>query len=259
MSRTIAVANQKGGVGKTTTCAALAVALTELAESVLAVDLDPQSHLTISLGIDPNDFDRTIYHAMLQRGVKIQDVLVKVRQKLDLAPANRDLAAAEILLLQEAGGEVALAKALKATMEEYSYILIDCPPNLGKLTINALTAADEVIIPVECSFLAVKGLGQLLDTIDLVEERMNPTLRISGVLLTMYDGRTLHGQQIRKRLSEAFGEDVFDTVIPRTVRFNEASATGGTILEYASTHKGALAYRQLAKEVIRRGKETGTA
>lgn len=253
MSRIIAVANQKGGVGKTTTCASLAVALTELGESVLAIDLDPQSHLTMNMGIDPNNLENTIYHAILQKGVSIGDILVNVRQNLDLAPVNRDLAAAEILLLQEAGGEVALAKSLGKVIEDYGYILIDCPPNLGKLTINALTAAHEVIIPVECSYFAVKGLGQLLDTIDLVEERLNPDLHIVGILLTMYDGRTLHVQQITKRLQEAFGKEVFNTAIPRTIRFNEASARGETILEYAANHKGALAYRQLAKEVIHRG------
>lgn len=250
MARIIAIANQKGGVGKTTTCASLAVALSQLRKNILAVDLDPQGHLSISLGLNGKDLEKTIYQAMLQRGVSLDSVLLKARKNLTLAPANRDLAASEIILVEEAKGERILSKLLNKVKDKYDYILIDCPPSLGKLTINALTAADEVIIPVECSFLALKGLGELLSTIELIKQRLNPNLKVRKVLATMYDARTLHAQEVVERLKSIFKERFFAIPVVRSVRFREAPVRGQTILEYAPHHKGAFAYRRLAKEVI---------
>lgn len=253
MGRVIAISNHKGGTTKTTSCACLGVALTELGRRVLALDLDPQAGLSSSLGVDIQNLKKTIYNAMLEEGISLEDILVKPREGLDLAPASRDLAAAEVILAQETGGEAVLSEILRKTKEKYDYILIDCPPSLGKLTVNALVAADEVIIPLTCSFLAIKPLGQLLDTIETVKQRLNPNLRICGVLLAKFDSRTLHAKEIVERIRRIFKDQVFNTVVSRSVRFEEAPVRGETILEYASNHKGASQYRQFAKEVENHG------
>lgn len=253
MSRILTIANHKGGTAKTTTCANLSVALTELGKKVLAVDLDPQAGLSTSLGADVTNLEKNVYHAMLEKNTNLADVLVRVRENLDLAPAGRDLAAAEMVLVTEANGELALTTALRGVKDKYDFILLDCPPSLGKLTINALVAADEVIIPVQCSFLAVRPLGQLLDTISLVREKLNSNLKIGGILLTRFDSRTLHAKEVVERIREIFKDKVFNTVVSASVRFDEAPVRGESILEYAKDHKGAAAYRELTKEVISRG------
>lgn len=252
MSKTLAISNHKGGTGKTTSCASLAVALTEFGKKVLSIDLDPQASLSLSLGVDGNRLQKTIYNALLERGVSLKDIIVGVRKFIDLAPANRDLAAAEIILAQETGGELLLADTLKNSKNKYDYTLIDCPPSLGRLTINALAAADWVLIPVNSSFLAIKPLGQLLETIHTVKERLNPKLQILGILLTQFNSRTLHASEVEERVRQIFKDQVFKSVITRSVRFEEAPVQGKTILEYSSAHKGATGYREFAKEVIKR-------
>lgn len=247
----IAVVNHKGGSTKTTTAATLAVALVELDQHarVLLCDLDPQASLTATFGLDSTDHPKTIYHALLERGTGVTAARVPLRERLDLVPANRNLAAGEVLLLQEDDGDLYLRRALAPVQRHYDYILLDCPPNLGKVTINALVAAQRVIIPVTCSFLAVKALGQLFDTIDEVKARLNPSLAIMGILLTRFS-RTLHAAEVEKRLRDIFKAQVFRTVISHSVRFEEAPAVGQTILDYAPSHPGALAYRAFAHEVI---------
>ncbi len=247
----IAVVNHKGGSTKTTSTATLAVALAELQPHirVLAVDCDPQASLTATFGLEAEDRPKTLYHALLEQGTGVTDVLVPVRERVDLVPANRNLAAAEVLLLNDEQGNLALRQALASVYAQYAYIVLDCPPSLGKLTINALAAADKIIIPVTCSFLAVKALGQLLDTIEEVQRQLNPSLTIMGLLLTRLS-RTLHAAEVEKRLRQIFPSQVFDTVIGHSVRFEEAPAAGQTILEYAPDHPGALAYRAFAHEVL---------
>jgi len=253
LNKIIAISNHKGGTGKTTTCASLGVALTELKKKVLAIDLDPQASLSVSLGLDVSRLEKTIYNALLEKDFRVEDAIVKAREDLDLIPANRDLAAAEVILVQETGGELILLKTLKRIRNHYDYILIDCPPSLGKLTINALVAANEVILPVSCSFLDIKSLGQLLETIETIKERLNSSLKISGILLTKFNGRTLHASEVVRRVKDIFKDQVFEIVVCDSVRFKEAPVRGETILEYASTHKGAMQYRSLAKEVENRG------
>jgi chromosome partitioning protein len=253
MAIVYSISNQKGGVGKTVTTANLGAALAELSKKVLLVDLDPQGSLSACFGIDINNLEKTIYNALLERKTTLNDV--KIRSgfgNLDLIPANIDLSAAEILLINEIGREKILARALKPIKSEYDYILIDCPPSLGLLTVNSLTAADKVIIPVQCSFLATRGLRQLTETIDKIQERANPHLEIGGILLTRYDSRTLHANEVVEKVREAFGPLVFETIIKSTVRFDEAPVAGKPILEYASDSEGSLAYRQLAKELLNR-------
>jgi len=254
--RIIAISNHKGGTGKTTTCANLGVALTEMNKRVLAIDLDPQASLSVSLGINTNSLEKTIYNALLERGFKVENAIIKARENLDLLPSNRELAAAEVILIQETGGELVLRKMLEKIQNSYDYILIDCPPNLGKLTINALVASDEVIIPVSCSFLDIRALGQLLETVETIKERLNPYLDICGILLTKFTTRTLHSLEVAKRVREIFKNKVFKTTICNSVRFKEAPVRGETILEYVPTHKGAMQYRSLAKEVIKVGKKS---
>jgi len=248
----LAIVNHKGGSTKTTTAATLAVALADFNKrtKVLLCDLDPQASLTATFGLDNNEHPKTLYHALLERGTKITDVKTHIRDRLDLVPANRNLAAGEVLLLRDdKEGDFYLRRALTPVRKEYAYILLDCPPNLGKLTINALVAADRVIIPVTCSFLAVKALGQLLDTIEQVRARLNPSLDIMGILLTRFS-RTLHAAEVERRIREIFKGQVFKTVIGHSVRFEEAPAAGKTILDYEPSHPGAVAYRAFAKEVL---------
>jgi len=249
----IALCNQKGGVGKTTTVINLGAALAEQGRKVLLVDFDPQASLTVGLGINPHELDTTIYHLMLERSVPLDDVIVKtVVDGVDLVPSNIDFAGAEMQLINEVAREHVLARALAPALERYDVILIDCQPSLGLLTVNALAAADGVIVPLECEYFALRGVALLKGTIDKVQDRLNPRLRIVGLLGTMYDGRTLHNREVLRTLVEGWGEAVFHTVIRRTVKFSEATVAGEPLTSYASSSAGADSYRQLAKEVLAR-------
>jgi chromosome partitioning protein len=252
-ARVIAVANQKGGVGKTTSTINLGAALAEYGRKVLLVDFDPQGALSVGLGIHPHQLERTIHNLLMDRNTTIDDVVMKTNVAgMDLLPSNIDLSAAEVQLVTEVGREHALGRALRPVLEHYDIVLIDCQPSLGLLTINALTCAHQVLIPLECEFFSLRGVALLIDTIDKVKDRLNPDLSIIGILPTMYDPRTLHTREVKARVMEAFGELVFDTVINRTVRFPETTVAGEPITTWAPTSAGATAYRALAREVIAR-------
>jgi len=249
----IAMCNQKGGVGKTTSTINLGAALTECGRRVLLVDFDPQGALSVGLGVNPLELDLTIYNLLLERGVTVDDALLKTNVAgLDLLPSNIDLSAAEVQLVNEVAREQCLMRAIAPVREDYDIVIIDCQPSLGLLTVNALTAADSVIVPLECEFFALRGVALLTDTIEKVQDRLNPRLRLEGILATMYDARTVHGREVLARVVEAFGDDVFHTVIGRTVRFPETTVAGEPITTYASASTGAKAYRQLAREVLAR-------
>ena len=252
-ARVIAMCNQKGGVGKTTTTINLGAALAEYGRRVLLVDFDPQGSLSVGLGVNPHELDTTVYNLLMERGVALEDVLLKTNVPgLDLLPGNIDLSAAEVQLVTEVAREQVLARALEPVLADYDVVLIDCQPSLGLLTVNALTAAHGVIVPLECEFFALRGVALLVDTINKVQERLNRGLRVDGILATMYDARTLHGREVLARVVEAFGDTVFHTVITRTVRFPETTVAGEPITTYAPSSPGAAAYRQLAKEVLAR-------
>jgi chromosome partitioning protein len=249
----IAMCNQKGGVGKTTTTINLGAALAECGRRVLLVDFDPQGALSVGLGVNPHELDRTVYDLLMDKGVTAEDVLLKTNVVgLDLLPSNIDLSAAEVQLVGEVAREQTLVRVLAPILADYDYVLIDCQPSLGLLTVNALTAAHGVIIPLECEFFALRGVALLMDTIEKVRERLNPQLELEGILATMYDSRTLHGREVLSRVVEAFGDGVFHTVIARTVRFPETTVAGEPITTYAGRSTGAAAYRQLALEVLAR-------
>jgi chromosome partitioning protein len=250
-ARVIALCNQKGGVGKTTSTINLGAALVEYGRRVLLVDLDPQGALSVGLGVPAQQLERTVYNALMERRTTLADVRVATDVPgLDLVPSNIDLSAAEVQLVSEVAREQTLLRALDSVRDEYDYVLIDCQPSLGLLTVNALTAAHGVVIPLECEFFSLRGVALLVDTIDKVKERLNPELEISGILATMYDTRTVHCREVFSRVVEAFGDTVFQTVIQRTVRFPETTVAGQPITTWAPTSSGAAAYRDLAKEVI---------
>ena len=252
-ARVIAMCNQKGGVGKTTTTINLAAALAEYGRRVLIVDFDPQGAASAGLGINSQDLDFTIYNLLMSSKVSIRDAIEHTKiENLDLVPANIDLSAAEVQLVNEVAREQALTRALRPVIDEYDVILIDCQPSLGLLTVNALTAAHGVMVPLEAEFFALRGVALLIDTIDMVHDRLNPRLKIDGILVTMVDLRTLHAREVLERLQEAFGDKVYDTIIRRTVKFPDASVATEPITTYAPSHKGAQAYRRLAREVISR-------
>ncbi len=252
-ARVISMCNQKGGVGKTTTTINLGASLVEYGRKVLLVDFDPQGSLSVGLGLNPHEMELTVYNLLMQKDVDIHDVVVHTNVPgMDLLPSNIDLAAAEVQLVHEVGREQTLQRALAQAMDEYDVILIDCQPSLGLLTVNALTASQGVIVPLECEYFALRGVALLKTTIDKVRERLNPSLEIDGVLGTMFDGRTLHSREVMQRLVEAWGDKVFHTVIKRTVKFSDSTVAGEPITTYASTSPGADAYRQLAKEVLAR-------
>jgi chromosome partitioning protein len=255
-ARVISLCNQKGGVGKTTTTINLGAALAEYGRKVLLVDFDPQGSLSVGLGLNPHQMELSIYNLLMQRDITLDDVVVPSGVPgMDLLPSNIDLSAAEVQLVHEVAREQTLARVLAPAIEKYDVILIDCQPSLGLLTVNALTASDSVLVPLECEYFALRGVALLKITIDKVRERLNPKLKIDGVLGTMYDGRTLHGREVMERLVEAWGDTVFHTVIRRTVKFSDSTVAGEPITSYATASTGAEAYRQLAKEVLARWRD----
>ncbi|HEX2705455.1 MAG TPA: AAA family ATPase [Candidatus Lustribacter sp.] len=253
-ARVIAMCNQKGGVGKTTTTINLGAALAEVGRRVLLVDFDPQGALSVGLGIQTHELDRTIYNLLTERGHDIREVIEHTRTPdLDVLPANIDLSAAEVQLVGEVAREQTLARVLRPVLDDYDVILIDCQPSLGLLTVNALAASHGVLIPLECEFFAMRGVALLVETIDKITDRLNPRLQVDGILATMYDGRTLHSREVVRSVVDHFGDQVFHTVISRTVKFPDATLAAEPITTYASTHSAAGAYRQLARELIARG------
>ena len=247
LGQVISFANQKGGVAKTTTTLNLAVAFKENGFEVLTVDLDPQGNLTMSQGMDPDQVERSMYDVLVH-SMPIEDVIH--RAEVDVAVSSIDLAGAELALSSMIGRERALQKALLPVRNRYDYILIDTPPSLGLLTINALTASDGVIVPVQCEYLSLRGLVQLENTLSMIRENLNPVVEIKGILPTMYDSRTLHSREAIEMLKENFGDLVFETRIRKTVRYAEAPVEGSSVLKYDSSGNAAKAYRDLAREVL---------
>jgi chromosome partitioning protein len=252
-AKVVAMCNQKGGVGKTTSTINLGAALAEYGRRVLLVDMDPQGALSAGLGVPHYELDQTVYNLLVEPRLSIDDVLLHTRvPHMDLVPSNIDLSAAEIQLVNEVGREHTLARALHPVLDRYDYVLIDCQPSLGLLTVNGLACADGVVIPTECEFFSLRGLALLTDTVDKVRDRLNPKLEISGILLTRYDPRTVNSREVMARVVERFGDLVFDTVITRTVRFPETTVAGEPITTWAPKSTGAIAYRALACEFIDR-------
>jgi chromosome partitioning protein len=252
-AKVIAMCNQKGGVGKTTSTINLGASLAEYGRRVLLVDLDPQGALSAGLGVPHYELESTIHNMLVEPKASIDDVLVHTRVKqMDLVPSNIDLSAAEIQLVNEVGREQTLARALHPVLDRYDYVLIDCQPSLGLLTVNGLACADGVVIPTECEYFSLRGLALLTDTVDKVRDRLNPKLGITGILITRFDTRTVNSREVMARVLERFGDLVFDTVITRTVRFPETIVAGEPITTWAPKSGGALAYKSLAREVIDR-------
>ena len=250
-AKVIAFANQKGGVAKTTTTLNLAAAFAEQGHRVLCVDMDPQGNLTMSQGIDPDTLEQSMFDVLVY-DISIREVIR--RREVDVACASIDLAGAEIAMSTKIGRERSLLKALHAVSEDYDWIFIDTPPSLGLLTVNALTAADQVIVPVQCEYLSMRGLLQLQNTLSMIRENLNPDVQIAGILPTMVDTRTLHAKEALEILEENFGDRVFGARIRKTVRFAEAPVKGMSVLKYDPKGTAADAYRQLAKEVLSNGK-----
>jgi len=252
-ARIIAMCNQKGGVGKTTTAINLASALAGYGRKVLVVDFDPQGALSAGLGVVAHDI-KTIYDLMVEKDLNVEEVIVKTSVKnLDVIPANIDLSAAEVQLVNEVAREQILARILRPILENYDVIIIDCQPSLGLLTVNALTAAHGVVIPLNCEFFALRGVALLIETIEKVRDRLNPAIKLDGILATMYDPRTLHAREVVERLYEAFGNQVFDTIVNRTVKFPDATIAALSITEFAPTSDAAEYYRTVARELVSRG------
>lgn len=252
----IALANQKGGVGKTTTAVNLGAALALYGHRVLLIDIDPQANATSHLGCDPNGVELSVYNALIDRHPLEKIVVSTAWPGLDLVPSVPDLAGAEVEMVSMLARESLLRRQVDAIRNRYDYILIDPPPSLGLLTVNALTAADSVVIPVQAEYLALEGLSRLMYTVELVREQLNPTLRLLGVLITMYDARTRLSQEVAEEVRRHFGNLVFETVIPRSVRLSEAPSFGETIFEYDPGSAGAHAYAQLAGELSERVRDT---
>jgi chromosome partitioning protein len=250
-AKVIAFANQKGGVAKTTTTLNLAAAFAEQGSRVLCVDMDPQGNLTMSQGVDPDSLELSMYDVLVH-DTPIRDVIG--HHEVDVAYASIDLAGAEIAMSTKIGRERSLDRALRAVREDYDFVCIDTPPSLGLLTINALTAADKVIVPVQCEYLSMRGLIQLQNTLEMIRENLNPDVEIEGILPTLVDTRTLHAKEALELLEENFGDRVFVTRIKKTVRFAEAPVKGMSVLRYDPTGQAADSYRRLAKEVLSNGK-----
>ncbi|GHH61979.1 chromosome partitioning protein [Streptosporangium violaceochromogenes] len=252
-ARVVAMVNQKGGVGKTTTTINLGAALAEAGLKVLLVDFDPQGALSVGLGINPHQLDLTVYNLLMDPQITARDVLMETGvEGMDMLPSNIDLSAAEVQLVTEVAREQVLGRVIKPLLPEYDVCLIDCQPSLGLLTINALACAHGVMVPLECEFFALRGVALLMDTIVKVQQRINESLVIEGLLATMYDARTLHGREVLARVVEAFDDKVYHTVINRTVRFPDATVAGEPITSFDSSSLGASAYRELAREVLAR-------
>ena len=250
MGRTIAIANQKGGVGKTTTAINLSACLAEKGQKVLAVDIDPQGNMTSGLGLEKEAVDKTIYDLMIGEAT-IEDVIYKeVIENLDILPTDINLSGAEIELIGTDNKEFIIRNEVHKVKEEYDFIIIDCPPSLSVLTINAMTTADTVLVPIQCEYYALEGLSQLIHTIELVKERLNPGLEMEGVVFTMYDARTNLSLQVVENVKDNLNQTIYKTIIPRNIRLAEAPSYGMPINKYDSKSTGADSYRRLAEEVI---------
>ena len=255
MGRIIAIANQKGGVGKTTTAINLSACLAEKGQKVLAIDMDPQGNMSSGLGLDKNSVEKTIYDLIIGES-EVEEVLQKnALENLDILPANVDLSAAEIELIGIDEKEYILKKAIEKIKDAYDYVIIDCPPSLSMLTINAMTTADSVLVPIQCEYYALEGLSQLIHTVELVKERLNPVLEIEGVVFTMYDARTNLSLQVVENVKDNLQQNIYKTIIPRNIRLAEAPSYGMPINQYDAKSAGADSYRRLADEVMNRGQE----
>jgi chromosome partitioning protein len=252
MAQILAVTNQKGGVGKTTTTINLAAGLAQLGQRVLLVDLDPQGNATMGSGVEKRHLTQTVYQVLVGQASLQEARVVAAKNGYDVLPANRELAGAEVELVDEERREFRLRAALDAARADYDFMLIDCPPALNLLTINALTAADGVMIPMQCEYFALEGLSDLVNTVRLIKGRLNPGIEIAGLVRAMYDPRNLLAQQVSAQLKQHFGDKVYDAVIPRNIRLAEAPSHGLSVLAYDKASKGAQAYLQLAQEHLRR-------
>lgn len=250
--RILAITNQKGGVGKTTTCVNLAASLASSGHRVLLIDLDPQGNATTGSGLDKAALQQTIYHVLINEKTLTEVVQPSEKGKFDLAPANRNLAGAEVELVNEAGRETRLKTAIANLGKQYDFVLLDCPPALNLVTVNALTAADAVMIPMQCEYYALEGLSDLVNTIKKVRSNLNPRLEIEGLLRTLFDNRNMLAQQVSAQLENHFGDKVYRTVIPRNIRLAEAPSYGLPALIYDKSSKGAQAYLELAEEIVQR-------
>ena len=255
MGRIIAIANQKGGVGKTTTAINLSACLAEKGQRVLVIDIDPQGNTTSGLGIAKDNVDNTIYEVMLQE-IDISDAICKdIFENLDIIPSNVNLAGAEIDLIDIENREYILKNAINTVRNNYDYVILDCPPSLSMLTVNAMTAADTVLVPIQCEYYALEGLTQLIHTINLVKKKLNPLLELEGVVFTMYDSRTNLSLQVVENVKDNLKQNIYKTIIPRNIRLAEAPSHGKSINLYDTRSTGAESYRMLAAEVISRGEE----
>jgi chromosome partitioning protein len=257
MTKVVSIYNQKGGVGKTTTNINLSAYVSLLGYKVLVIDADPQGNTTSGFGFEKDNLESTLYDGMVNN-ISMEDIILKTRyENLDLVPSDANLAGAEIEINQKSEKELRIRKLIDQLNEKYDYIFIDCPPSLGLISINALTASHSVLIPIQCEYYAIEGVSQLVKTIDLVRRGLQIPLEIEGIVLTMYDGRTNLSLQVAEEVRKFFKDKVFETMIPRNVRLAEAPSYGETIEEYDSSSKGAIAYKELAEEFIKKGKDSG--
>lgn len=255
MGRIIAIANQKGGVGKTTTAINLSACLAEKGQKVLAIDMDPQGNMTSGLGVDKDEAEKTIYDMIIGQAA-IEEVIQKdVMENLDILPTNIDLSAAEIELIGVENKEFIVQKEVHKIRDRYDFVVIDCPPSLSMLTINAMTTADSVLVPIQCEYYALEGLSQLIHTVELVKERLNPVIEIEGVVFTMYDARTNLSLQVVENVKDNLEQNIYKTIIPRNIRLAEAPSYGMPINKYDPKSAGAESYMRLADEVIHKGEE----